>query len=154
MTEAKEATHFYPVMVYFRFDESFYSVSQFVLVALDAVSLIHTALDQEQYGWLARSSAIRQLDRSAYLLIDTMITTFREGDGKDQPPTDKAEKMWRRRFERACQRLEEAGIASNCSPDAARHYIDLRTKWQPFINSLAPAMGLRAHEIDPAVVQS
>jgi hypothetical protein len=47
MTEAKEAHHFYPVLFYFRFSDSYHSVSRSALVALDTVSLITTALDKD-----------------------------------------------------------------------------------------------------------
>lgn len=48
-TEAKEAHHFYPVLFYFRFREPHYSVSRFTLVALDSVTLIKSALDDQKF---------------------------------------------------------------------------------------------------------
>jgi hypothetical protein len=54
MTQAKEAHHFYPVLFYFRFSDPYHSVSRSTLVALDTVSLIKSALDDEKYRWLKR----------------------------------------------------------------------------------------------------
>jgi hypothetical protein len=153
VTRSKESTHFYPALVYFRFHESFYSVSQFGLVALDAVTLIRTALDDKEYGWLRDSSAVRELDRSARMLVGTLSTNF-SGNEVESSPDEKTSESWKRRFERACQRLSDAGIATVSSREAAQKYVDLRTKWQPLISSLGPSMALSAQEIDPATVQT
>src|SRR3954464_12591068 len=59
-TDAKEAHHFYPILFYFRFPEPYYSVSRSSLVALDAVSLIKSALPKEA-DWLKQSGAVTQL---------------------------------------------------------------------------------------------
>src|SRR4051794_7406992 len=40
---------------YLRFSEPFYSVSRFTLVSLDTVTLIQSALDDEEYSWLKES---------------------------------------------------------------------------------------------------
>lgn len=57
MATMKETHHFYPVLFYFRFPETFYSVSQMTLVALDTVSLIKSALDNDQYATLQCSGS-------------------------------------------------------------------------------------------------
>jgi hypothetical protein len=57
VTAAKEAHHFYPVLFYFRFPEPHYSVSRSWLVALDAASLIQSALPKEA-EWLKQSGAV------------------------------------------------------------------------------------------------
>lgn len=148
--KSKESTHFYPVLVYFRFEEPFYSVSQFSLTALDTVTLIRTALDEREYGWLQRSAAVNSLNRSSHMLLHTITSTFREGKVDHSPADERTRSKWKRRFEDACHRLDEAGISTDHKPDAVERYIELRNKWQPFINSLAPAMALRAKDIDAA----
>jgi len=50
MTQAKEAHHFYPVLFYFRFSDSYHAVSRCALVALDTVSLIKSP-------WMKKSTA-------------------------------------------------------------------------------------------------
>jgi hypothetical protein len=152
-TKSKESTHFYPVLVYFRFEESFYSVSQFALVALDAVSLINTALDDGEYGWLRESSAVRELDRSSRMLVGTLSSTFSKGSGEAAAPDENTKVVWRDRFEAARRCLAEAGIATSSSSDAAQKYVEFRAEWQPLINSLAPSMALKAQEIDPATAR-
>ena len=60
MTQAKEAHHFYPVMFYFQFSDPYHSVSRSTLVALDAVSLITSALDKQKCRWLQQAGAVAQ----------------------------------------------------------------------------------------------
>ncbi|HEX3760754.1 MAG TPA: ion channel [Kofleriaceae bacterium] len=64
MTEVEESHHFYPVLLYFRFHDPFYSVSEFAFVALDALSLTETALSEEKFHWLKHSAAVAALWQS------------------------------------------------------------------------------------------
>ena len=63
MAAIKEAHHFYPVLLYFRFDEPLYAPPRALLVALDAAALIRTALDPRELGWLRESAALEELER-------------------------------------------------------------------------------------------
>ena len=76
MAETKEAHHFYPMLFYFRFRQPFYSVSRSALVALDAVTLIRSALDDQRHGWLKESAAVEQLWRASLVLVTTLEETF------------------------------------------------------------------------------
>src|SRR3954468_18333009 len=84
MAEAKEAHHFYPVLFYFRFRQPFYSVSRSALVALDAVTLIRSALDDQRHGWLKESAAVEQLWRASLVLVTTLEETFPLGGAGEQ----------------------------------------------------------------------
>src|SRR3954471_14893756 len=53
---AKESHHFYPLLFYFRFSEPYYSVSQTATVLLDTVSLLKSAVSDEDYSWLKESA--------------------------------------------------------------------------------------------------
>jgi hypothetical protein len=61
VAQMKEAHHFYPVLFYFRFPMTYYSASAITAVSLDAVSLILSALDEREYGWLQQSGAVAEL---------------------------------------------------------------------------------------------
>src|SRR3954471_12599451 len=74
-TDAKEAHHFYPILFYFRFPQPFYAVSRSWLIALDAVSLIRSALPKDA-DWLKQSGAVTQLWSSALLLLSTLNNVF------------------------------------------------------------------------------
>jgi hypothetical protein len=153
MAEAKEAHHFYPVLFYFRFRQPFYSVSRSALVALDAVTLIRSALDDQRHGWLKESAAVEQLWRASLVLVTTLEETFPLGGAREQPRLsgEEAPDRWRRRYRSGVQRLRRAGIEVTADEQAgADAYVSLRSHWDPLIARLAPAMAYHMDEIDPA----
>src|SRR4051812_20514225 len=72
----KETHHFYPVLFYFRFKEAYYAASRILLIALDAVALVRTALDPRELGWLQQSAALVELERVSTLLLRTLNQSF------------------------------------------------------------------------------
>lgn len=56
-----ESQHFYPVLHYFRFQETAYALARLALLTLDTVSLIRSALDERTYRPLVRSAAVAAL---------------------------------------------------------------------------------------------
>lgn len=58
---------------------------------------------------------------------------------------------WRRRYRSGVQRLRRAGIEVTADEQAgAEAYVSLRSRWDPLIARLAPAMAYRMDQIDPA----
>ncbi|MCR0984930.1 two pore domain potassium channel family protein [Roseomonas populi] len=152
MAQTKEAHHFYPLLFYFRFQQPFYSVSRSALVALDAVTLIRTALDDQRHGWLKDSAAVEQLWRASLILVSTLEEALHRGDAREQPrlPGETPDR-WRRRYRSALQRLRRAGIEVTADENAGEEaYISLRSCWDPLIAGLAPAMAYHMDQIDPA----
>jgi len=153
MTAVKEAHHFYPALFYFRFRNSAYAVSHFTLVALDTVSLIVSALDEECYSWLPQSAAVTQLQRSSLTLVTILTDTFLPAippEGWSAPDAQTLD-GWRVRYHHAISRLQEAGIRTVANTQrGAEHYVRLRSEWDPFVRRLAPSMAYRMEEIDPA----
>ncbi len=74
--EVNESHHFHPVLFFFRFKEPYYSVSRTALISLDTVSLIQSALDEEEYGWFKHSAAVELLRLSNLMELKTLIHTF------------------------------------------------------------------------------
>src|SRR4051794_18295429 len=91
-TGAKEAHHFYPILFYFRFPEPYYSVSRSWLVALDAVSLIRSALPKEA-DWLKQSGAVTQLSMAAPLLLSTLNDVFLQDEASAET-NDADHQLW------------------------------------------------------------
>src|SRR5689334_21419781 len=60
----RESHHFYPMFFFFRFREPYYEVSRTALVSLDTVSLIKSAPEHKEYGWLKESAAVMDLWRA------------------------------------------------------------------------------------------
>jgi hypothetical protein len=153
MTDAKEAHHFYPLLFYFRFRQPFYSVSRSAFLALDAVTLIRSALDDQRHGWLKESAAVELLWRASLVLVTTLEDTFPVGSTREQPRSlgEEAPNRWRRRYQSGVQRLRRAGIEVTADEQVgAEVYVSLRSRWDPLIARLAPTMAYRMDEIDPA----
>jgi hypothetical protein len=150
--DAKEAHHFYPILFYFRFPEPFYSVSRSWLVALDAVSLIRSALPKEA-DWLKQSGAVTQLSAAALLLLTTLNKVFLQE--KASAEADAADhRQWRIRFEAARQRMRQAGISVTHDEDASlKSYIDQRRVWDHLIFRLGSSMAYEPWEINPIFIQ-
>ena len=153
MTQVKESHHFYPVLFYFRFREPYYSVSYTALVSLDTVTLIKSALDDQQFAWLKESAAVRQLWRASIRLVTTLEDAFLPNgvpDSQPQPDVEAAAR-WRRRYFEGLRRLQKAGIDTVADEQAgADVYVSLRARWDHLITTLAPTMAYSMEEIDPA----
>jgi len=151
VAEAKEGHHFYPVLFYFRFSEPHYAVSRFILLALDSVTLIKSALDDRKYEWLKESAAVAQLWRASMLLLSNLTDNFVPGDTGEREPDEQTRDRWHRRYQAALQRFRQAGIETIADETAGFEiYVSLRVRWNDLIASLAPLMSYEMEEIDPA----
>jgi hypothetical protein len=128
------------------------SVSRFTLVLLDAVTLIKSALDDEQYQWLKASSALVQLWGGAIALQKTLSTTFVPSHVAGPGAIDaETQEIWRRRYRQAVTRLQQAGIRTTADERAgAAAYELLRSEWDGYIRVMAPELGYRNEDIDHA----
>ena len=149
--EVKESHHFHPVLFYFRFGEPYYSVSRTSLVTLDTVTLIQSALDTGEYGWLKESAAVDQLWRATLMELKTLIASFAPDANIDAPPEGKTLARWRQRYAAAVERLERAGIKTTDS--GVEEYIALRVQWDRYITELAPRFAYAMDEIDTALAK-
>jgi hypothetical protein len=148
-TDAKEAHHFYPILFDFRFPEPYYSVSRSWLVALDAVSLIRSALPKEA-DWLKQSGAVTQLSAAALLLLTTLNNVFLPEKASAEA-NDADHRLWRIRFESARQRLKEAGISvTDDLQGSLQSYMEQRRRWDQLIFLLGSSMAYQPSEIDTA----
>jgi Ion channel len=152
LTKVKEVHHFYPVLFYFRFREPYYGVSRLSLMSFDTVSLIKTALDDQDAAWLKESAAVTQLWRAAWLLVTMLENTFLSGGAPD--PADTVDPVtterWRRRYFAALRRLHQAGIKTIADEQAGLEaYLDFRRQWDPVVGKLATALAYEMAEIDP-----
>jgi hypothetical protein len=147
----KESYHFHPVLFYFRFDQPFYGVSRSALVTLDTATLIKTALDPQEYGWLQESAAVDQLERGTLMELKTLAHTFLHESDLGKPPDEQTRARWRRRFEAARERIRRAGIKTNEA--GAEEYVSLRGEWDKYTAGLAPRFGYELNEVDTALAK-
>jgi hypothetical protein len=85
--QLKEMHHFYPVLLYFRFEEAHYSVSFVTSTVLDCVSLIESATDANEYAWLHSSGTVGELWSGSILLLDMIQEVF--GPAKRGAPKER-----------------------------------------------------------------
>jgi hypothetical protein len=150
ITDAKEAHHFYPILFYFRFPESQYSVSRSWLVALDAVALIRSALPKEA-DWLKQSGAVTQLSAAALLLLATLNDVFVKEKASAEADEARA-RLWRQRFENARLRLQEAQISVTADlQQSSKVYFEQRKRWDHLVRALGRSMAYAPSEIDTAM---
>jgi len=148
-----ESHHFYPVLVYFRFEAEAYSVSRMALVSLDAVSLLKSGVRDEAAGWLKESAAVAQLWAATLQLLTTLSRHFRPAETASTPKAPDPERLarWRRRYAVGLRRLRQAGIRTVADEQSgAENYIALRSEWDRYIRVLSPALDYGADKVDPA----
>jgi hypothetical protein len=144
--------HFYPVLFFFRFPEASHSVSRLSLLALDAATLIESAIVQGRSSGELESGA-SYLRRATTALLGTLEETFLPSGspGPDDALPPETRERWRRRYFAALPRLRRAGIQTPEDEESgAEHYVRLRRSWDGTIAKLASHMGFEAGEIDPA----
>ena len=148
----KESHHFYSVLLYFRFKEPLYAVSRLTLVNLDAVTLIKSALSDDEHGWLKQSAAVNQLWRGSMHVIQFLCETFiPTGLPDPEEPDEATRERWGRRDRAALVRLRQAGIRTSEDEEVgAESYVAQRVRWDRFIRSLGDHMGYGMDVLDPA----
>jgi hypothetical protein len=149
--QVKESHHFYHILFYFRFREPYYSLSRTSLTSLDTVSLIKSALDNEEYGWLKESAAVDDLWRGTMKQLQTLAKDFLPNEDLDAPPDPQTRERWRRRYEQGVERINAAGIKT--TNDGVEDYISLRKQWDRHITLLAPKFAYDMDEIDTALAK-
>lgn len=152
-TKVKEAHHFYPILAFFRFREPFYAWSAAILRCLDIVTLIKSALDDEEYGWVKQSAAVTQIWYAGILstkLLDE--AQHQRGAAKHgEEPDEATRERWRQRYHAAVRRLRQAEVKTYADEAiGAEVYASLRAEWDHRLRVLAPAMWYTMKEIDPA----
>lgn len=147
MTNVKETHHFYPVLCYFRFTDAHYSMARTAFITLDSAALIRTALDARQFGWIRRSAALAQLERSARMLLNTLARET--GVATGSVDGHEASVRCRSRFTSAVARLQHAGIDVTDDVEAGvAEYERLRAGWEIPAVRLADLLGYTPQRID------
>lgn len=126
-----ESHNSYPVVLYFRFRQAYYSLPRIVLLTMDTATLIKSALNSEKYRSLIGSAAVAELWGGNLHLLHQLSRSF-------LPKSDRLninarrEQAWRERYYRAVERLREQGIETVSDlEEGANSYISLRQQWEP-----------------------
>jgi len=145
-----EAHHFYAVLLYFRFREPQYALSRMALLTLDAVTLIKSALDDEELGWLKESAAVAQLWRSTMSLLTELATVFLpQGMPQEPEPDEATRRRWIERYHRGLDRLKAARIKTIRDERRGEEiYIALRARWDRYLRAFAEHMMHPMDQVD------
>jgi hypothetical protein len=117
------------------------------------VTLIKSGLDDERYAVIKESAPVTQLWRGCMILVARLAETFIPDDLPDPSwqPDEKTIARWRRRYRAALRRMQQAGIETIADEQAgAELYCSLRARWDPHVQTLAPALAYTIDEVDPA----
>jgi hypothetical protein len=158
LTTVKEAHHLYPLLFFYRPYDPASAIPRIALIALDAVTLLRSALDDGEYRWLKDSAAVANLGGMAAILVKTLECTFISGAAPDtrveQEPAGRHD-AWCARYRAALRQLEQAGICVRPDQDdGAQQYSRLRQQWDPYVERLARYMDYDLAVIDPATARA
>lgn len=138
-------THrFYPVLRHFYYREPYYALPRILLIALDTVTLLHSALDREHYARLLRSPVLDDLYQSAMSVARELSDS---GRSEEAP---QAEDAWRRHYQAAVARLAQAELVVRQDREAGtRDYIARRARWEPSVRRVATLVLYEWETIEP-----
>ena len=136
LIELLELQHSYPVLIYFRFRETYYTLPRVILLAIDTATLIKSALNAEKYRSLLHSTAVAELwGGSTHILCELSQSIL----PKHRIKCDRQmELVWRKRYYDAVERLSAEGIETTTDREVgADLYVAMRRKWQPLLTTLS-----------------
>ncbi|PSM49479.1 Ion transport 2 domain protein [Chroococcidiopsis sp. CCALA 051] len=136
LIELLELQHSYPVLIYFRFRETYYTLPRVILLAIDTASLIKSALNAEKYRSLLHSTAVAELWGGSTHILSELSQSILP---KHRIKCDRQmELVWRKRYYDAVERLSAEGIETATDREAGEElYVALRRKWQPLLTTLS-----------------
>lgn len=142
----------YPVLHYFRFSPSYYSLAQIAFLNLDTVALLKSAIDQQQYRFLVHSSAVTELENGGVYLLQRLSNALLPQKYLATANQHRDEAAWRKWYYRAVDQLKQEKIP--VTPDLAAGadtYISLRRQWHPYVYGFAQYMAYPWSQIEPMI---
>ena len=144
-----ESHHAYPVVHYFRFQETHYALARIGFLAMETMTLICSALHPDRYRSLIRSATVIELGNGGQHFLMELAKTFLPA--KQMGGMRQAEDLLRGRYYQAIERLKQESIEVNPDLEAgADLYISLRRQWEPYVMTIAQYMAYDWQEIAPA----
>ena len=136
LIELLELQHSYPVLIYFRFRETYYTLPRVILLTIDTASLIKSGLNAEKYRSLVYSTAVAELWGGGMQILSELSESILP---KRRLKYDRQmELAWRQRYYDAVERLSAEGIETVVDIEAGVDlYVALRRKWQPLLTTLS-----------------
>jgi hypothetical protein len=148
LLDLMESHRYYPILRYFHFHDVRNSLPRMLFLGLDTATLARSALDGECYAAFVESSAVTELWygllKSIRELADTLLS---EGASEHHGQYEEA---WRRRYDRAIELLDAAGIqTAPVQQEGAQRYVTLRRQWEPALSAIASYLAYEWTAIAP-----
>lgn len=143
-----ESHNSYPVLHYFRFLESHYSLAQMLLITMDTATLIKTALCYREYRSLIHSTAVTELQSGGLYTLKQLAKSFLP---QGEISSYSCELQWREWYYHVVRRLQFEGIETPKDIEAgADKYVSLRREWNNEVAAFAKHMEYRWSDIAQA----
>ncbi len=135
----------YPVLRYFHFRRTRYSLPRMLLLGLDSAALLATTLDPEHYRRALRAPAVTVVSRAADELLHELVPRAFERHREEC-----ATHEWRLHYLEALRRVDQAGLHVRSDVESGvQEYVDRRRHWDTPLRDLAAAMLYEWAEIEP-----
>lgn len=143
-----ESHHAYPVLHYFRFQHSYYSLARIIFLTMDTVALLRSALNAEKYRSLLRSAPMLELEDGGQHLLTELTNSFLPKCFSHSRQSDNILRSW---YYESVERLQAEGIETVIDLEAgAEKYLSLRRTWEPCVMTLTEYLAYDWCEIAPA----
>ena len=154
LVDLYETHHFFWIVTYFRFPEKFYALSRVLLVSMEIVTIIKTALAEKRYNSLIHCGPVTEIWNSGMHLLTHFADVY-----LPEPPSHVPEELdetreehWRLRYREVVMKLRGAGIETTEDPEAGEmQYVSMRKEWDRYVRGFAHYMMHTMDEIDPAL---
>jgi hypothetical protein len=141
-----ELNNSYPLLLYFRYRQTYYALPRITYLAIDTASLIKSALDADQYRAVANSSGAAELWHGSLHLLQELDQSIA---AKVQiAPQELDEMLWQEHYYRTLAILNKKGIKTTKTPElGAKSYLLMRQKWAPRLAKLVNYMAYQPSQI-------
>ena len=120
---------------------------------LDAVTLVKSGLDDEEFASLKESAAVNGMWHASMRLpasVDDVLLPPGLRDASNAEPDAATLDRWRRRYQAGLRRLREAGLRTTADEqERFEVYVSLRVEWDRLVLPLAEFTAVDARGADP-----
>jgi len=141
-----ESNNSYPVLFYFRYRQTYYTLPRILYLTIDMATLLKTAFDPEKYQAIINSSGAAELWFGGnHMLEEFCRNLIPKVPTKEQ---ESREARWRSHYFQALKRLEAEGIKTISDPETgADSYVAMRYQWASKLEKLIYYMGYESGNI-------
>lgn len=138
----------YPVLLYIRLPQTYYSLPRILFLAMDTTTLIKTALHKQKYRSLIHCAAVTELWGAGMHLLRILSNWL--VPKRHLFISEQEERSWRKRYYEAVEKFKTADIKTvDNLEEGADLYVELRRKWATYLGDLIDYMAYNWSEIAP-----